>query len=346
MKSKCCNFDTIPPEKDEDNNSNWRAQSCYICKKCGKACEIMENYLDIQFQYYPSDIRITKPLGDVSLYEYLKAIKQPKPHILETFKEIERVSLIGDLKTKAELKAKLPYFTPCIYSNGEGRSYHHIKSWTGLMIVDIDGLDVEFAKEFKEYLFNTYPFFIAVFLSASKKGIKGVVKIPICNSTDEFKAYFYGLMVEFQHYLGIDFTSKNCSLANYLTYDTELLYRLDATTWDKRGIQLDEFQVYEGEIETVVNPSEEDIYEIKRIIKGIFSKITDSGHIFVRNGSLVGGGYISAGYIEYNDMKDFLLDLIDNTEYLQKSLKTYKTTCLDMLRRGMMSPIYLRKDEK
>lgn len=304
------------------------------------------SYLETKFQYYPNDIRITKPLGEVTLYDYLKAIKNPRPEMLSIFEEIEKISLLGDLKKKAELKAKLFYFTPCIYSDGEGRSYSNIESWTELMIVDIDGLDVEFAKEFKQYLFETYPFFIAVFLSASKKGIKGIVKIPKCHSTDEFKSYFYGLMVEFQYYKGIDFTSKNSALANYLTYDTQLLYRLDATTWEGRGLQIDEFKPYEGEIEIVEAPSEEDVEEIKKIISYIFAKIYDSGHIFVRNASLIAGGYISAGYTEYDVMKDFLFDLIDSTPYLQKSPKTYKTTCLDMLRRGMMSPIYLRKDEK
>ena len=32
------------------------------------------SYLDTKFQYYPSDIRIVKPLGDITLYDYLYKI--------------------------------------------------------------------------------------------------------------------------------------------------------------------------------------------------------------------------------------------------------------------------------
>ena len=32
------------------------------------------SYLDTKFQYYPSDIRVVKPLGDITLYDYLYKI--------------------------------------------------------------------------------------------------------------------------------------------------------------------------------------------------------------------------------------------------------------------------------
>lgn len=306
----------------------------------------VKDYLQTKFQYYPSDITFTRPQGEITLFDYLKAIKCPRPEIVEIFKEIEKASLAGDKKLKAELKAKLFYFTPAIFSNGKGRKYSDIVSWTGLMIVDIDGLEPEFAVEFKQFLFDNYPFFVAVFLSASKKGVKGIVRIPICYSTDEFKSYFYGLMEEFQLFRGIDFTSKNCALANYLTYDYDLLYRLDASIWDKKGIQVDEFKAYEGEIELIENPSEEDIEEVKSILTRMFAKIDDAGHIIVRSASLLGGGYVASNYIPYDEMKDFLFDLIEDTPYLHKSLTTYKKTCLEMLNRGTLAPVYLKKDER
>lgn len=42
IRSKCCNFKVIPPASEEEiekAGSMWRAWACYICKKCGKACE-------------------------------------------------------------------------------------------------------------------------------------------------------------------------------------------------------------------------------------------------------------------------------------------------------------------
>lgn len=305
------------------------------------------SYLDTKFQYYPSNIKTVEPLGEISLYNYLYKIKNPTKETVEIFKQIEEASSAGDLKLKAELKAKTYYFTPCIYSDGLGRSYSNIKYWTGLMIIDVDGLTPEYAVEFKEYLFKTYKFFISVFLSASKRGVKGIVKIPICQSTDEFKSYFYGLMDKFQEYRGIDFSSKNCILANYLTYDKDLLYRLDAEEWNGKGIQIDEFKIFDGEIEPLENISDEDVEQVKFILKRMFLKIFDSGHLIVRSASLLAGGFCSAGYVNIDEMREYLFDLIDDTEYLQKSPKTYKTTCVQMLNKGYQSPVYLNtKDEE
>jgi len=303
------------------------------------------SYLDIEFSYFPANIESKKPLGKVRLYDYLKAIKNPQPHIVELFKEIEKASLAKDKKLKDELKSKLYYFLPCVELDGEGRSYENVVGFSGLMIVDLDNLEVEFAKEIKEYLFYNYSFVIASFLSASKKGVKLIIKIPKVQSVNQFKSLFYGLMSEWQFYKGMDFTPKNSVLANYLTYDTELLYRLDATEWTKEGIQLDEFQVYEGEIEPLEEVDEADVEKIKLILKRMFLNIVDAGHQTVRTCGLLGGGWIAYGYMSYDEMKDYLFELIESTPYLQSKLKTYKTTCIQMLNKGMLAPIKVREDE-
>ena len=64
------------------------------------------SYLQTKFQYYPSDIRIVKPLGEITLYDYLYTIKNPTEQTVNLFKQIEEASAVGDLKLKAELKAK------------------------------------------------------------------------------------------------------------------------------------------------------------------------------------------------------------------------------------------------
>lgn len=304
------------------------------------------SYLETKFYYFPANIETKKPLGKVKLFDYLKAIKQPQPHIVELFKQIEQASLEKNKKLKDELKSKLYYFLPCVELDGLGRSYENVTGFTGLMIVDMDNLEPKFAKELKEYLFYTYPFVIASFLSASKKGVKILIRIPKVYSINQFKALFYGLMSEWQYYKGMDFTPKNAVLANYLTYDTELLYRLDATEWIKEGIQLDEFQEFTGEIEPLEEVDEKDLEKIKLILKRMFGNITDAGHQTVRSASLVGGGWIAYGYMSYDEMKDYLFELIEDTPYLQSKLKTYKTTCLQMLSKGMTSPLKLKEDEE
>ena len=306
----------------------------------------MENYLDIEFSYFPANIESKKPIGKVSLYNYLKAIKNPQPHIVEVFKAIEKASLEKNKELKDQLKAKLFYFLPCVELDGEGRSYTNVVGFSGLMIVDLDNLEVEFAKEIKEYLFYTYPFVIASFLSASKKGVKLLINVPKAKSIEEFKALFYGLMSQWQFYKGMDFTPKNAVLANYLTYDKELLYRLDATQWDKKGIQLDEFKVFEGDFEPLEEVDEKDVKKIKQILTSMFANISDAGHQTVRSASLIGGGWVAYGYMSHEEMEEFLFELIESTPYLQSKLKTYKATCVQMLNRGALAPIKIREDEE
>lgn len=303
------------------------------------------SYLNTEFYYFPANIESKKPLGKVKLFDYLKAIKQPKKEIVELFKKIEEASLVGNKQLKDELKSKLYYFLPCVELDGQGRSYENVTGFSGLMIADMDNLTPEFAVELKKHLFETYPFVIASFLSASKKGVKVLINIPKVNSINEFKSLFYGLMSEWQYYKGMDFTPKNAVLANYLTYDTDLLYRLDATQWTGKGIQLDEFKEFTGEIKPLEDVSEEDVLKIKLILKRMFASITDAGHYTVRSASLVAGGWVAYGYMDYDEMKDYLFELIEDTPYLQTKLKNYKTTCVQMLAKGATSPIKLKEDE-
>ena len=306
----------------------------------------MSDYLNTEFYYFPANIESKRPLGKVKLFDYLKAIKHPKKEIVELFKKIEEASLAGDKKLKDELKSKIYYFLPCVELDGEGRSYENVTGFTGLMIADMDNLTPEFAVELKKHLFETYPFVIASFLSASKKGVKVLINIPKVSSINEFKALFYGLMSEWQYYKGMDFTPKNAVLANYLTYDTDLLYRLNATEWTGKGVQLDEFKELTGDIEPLEDVSEEDVLKIKLILKRMFASITDAGHYTVRSASLVAGGWVAYGYMDYDEMKDYLFELIEDTPYLQTKLKTYKTTCIQMLAKGATSPIKLKEDEQ
>jgi len=282
------------------------------------------SYLNtIKFQFYPNNIKIVKPLGEITLGEFLKSIKHPKPRFMQLFKDIEEARRVGDLKRKAELKQGLFYTTPAIYSDGKGRSYENIVAYNGVACVDVDGLEPEYAREFQKYLFDSYPFFIATYLSPSRKGVRGLVRIPVVETVEEYKQFYYGLLSVLQDYKGIDYCLKNPALPQYWTYDTEMLYRLDATIFDRKGIQLDEFKISDTEIEPLSNPSEEDREGIKLLLKRMISKvdIEQTGHILVRSAGLMGGAYYGQGYFTFDEMKDYLFELIDNSDYLQKGVR-------------------------
>jgi len=139
----------------------------------------------ILFQYYGSDIRNTSPLGCVSLDYWIESMKNPKPEFKDIFEKIQIASLSNNKAEKDELKRHLYFFTPAVLVNDK-RRYRDINRFTGLLTVDFDGLETDYAKEFKEALFKEYKYIICCWLSASKKGVRALIKIPISKNVNEF----------------------------------------------------------------------------------------------------------------------------------------------------------------
>lgn len=302
-------------------------------------------YLDeVKFQYYPNSVYETVPLGFCSLRDMLTAIKSPKEHILKIFKEIEQATKSGDKKQKDKLKSQLFYMNPCCVMDGRGRKYENIERFTGVLLVDVDNLEEDVAKALKTYLFNTYDFVIASYLSVSKRGVKVLVRIPIANDVNDFKSYFYGLMSSWQYIKNMDYSPQNASLPAYMTYDTEILINENPSIFNRRGIKVDEFKQYVGE-KIEVEATEEDREKINRILTSMISKITDSGHYILRSTALCGWGYCGAGYFSEDEMEDILFNLVDDNEYLNQKSKAYKKTIVDMRAIGMSAPLILDDNE-
>ena len=300
----------------------------------------MEDYNKIKFQFYPSNVHVPTPLGEVTLQQFIKANKNPKGEIVSLFKQIEEATKKGDLELKGKLKEKLFYFTPCVVTDGLGRCYSNIKSFTSFAVLDFDKLPD--APAFKQFLFDNLKCVVAAYLSPSKKGCKFIVRIPKCQTIDEFKSYFYGLGFYMEKYEGFDPSTQNCILPLYLSIDPDLLYREDAEVWDIKGEKLDEFKVFEGEIEVLEDVSETDRKKVKSIIRRSMEKIVDSAHYIVRSTSLSGGGYVASGYYTQEEMEQMIFEMIENNEYCKKNLRGYKQTAKEMIVKGMKSPLYLK----
>lgn len=304
------------------------------------------SYLDTPLQYYENDIRKTKPIGICTLGQLLNSIANPKPDTLAVFNQISQASSEGNKKLKDELKSKLWYFTPCIYSKGNNRTYDDISHWTEIIVLDFDNLEHELAVELRDWLFENYSCVIASMLSSSRKGVKCFIRIPKVSSVEEFKLYFYGIASEMQYVKGFDYTGQNSALAFYLTYDYDIKIREDATEWTQTGYKIDEFKQWEGgEIIPVLDVTEEDREEIKKQLVCMYANITDNGHIPNRSASLLLGGYVGSSYFTFEEAVNILDDLIDATPYLQYKPKTYKTTARQMLHIGSKSPLYLQRHE-
>lgn len=289
----------------------------------------------INFNYYEADIKKSIPLGVVSLDYVLNAIKNPKKDIKYIFEQIREAEQNKDMAKKAELKTKLYSFTPCVFIKQGSRKYANIDHFTGLMMLDFDHLpNIEYANEFKRYLFDNYDFIISCWLSASRHGVRAVVKIPICSSVNEFKDYFNGIAQILKSYKGFDMAPKNCILPLFISYDSDILIRENSTIWNKKHIIIEHPIIKQY----IINDKTK---SIEKIIQKKLNEITDSGHMILRATSYLLGGYISAGYIDEGYSIYMINKMIDEHHYLSQKASVYKQTAKTMIKKGQTQPIYL-----
>jgi hypothetical protein len=294
----------------------------------------------VKFQFYPAYVNSKKPIGEVTLFEFLKANQDPDDKIKTVFAQIAQAEANGDAEQKAYLKQSfLYYFTPCVWTDGQGRGYANILSFTGLLVLDFD--HIEHASEFKYYLFSAYDCIVAGWLSPSKKGCKFLVKIPVVSDVDEFKSYFYGIGVEMEKYKGFDGTGQNAILPLFLSYDPDLLYRDNASVWTKRGKMLNAFVASTVAL-VPVEVGQGDKARVQNIIIRLFDAIVDNGHPQVRSAGVTLGGYVASGYIDQHEAENFIFTLIQNNSYLRKGIKGYQNTAKTAILTGMLSQLTLK----
>jgi len=294
----------------------------------------------VKFQFYPAYVNSKAPIGEVTLLEFLKANQDPSDKIKRVFRLIAICEKYGNLKRKATLKQNnLFYFTPCVWTDGQGRGYANILSFTGLLVLDFD--HIEHANEFKYWMFEHYNCIVAGWLSPSKKGCKFLVKIPVVSNTDEFKEYFFGIGIEMEKYKGFDGTGQNSVLPLFLSYDPDLIYRDNAETWTKRGKMINAFVASTVPI-VPVEIGQGDKARVQNIIIRLFEAIVDNGHPQVRSAGVTLGGYVASGYIEQIEAEQFIFTLIQNNSYLRKGIKGYQNTAKTAILTGMLSQLTLK----
>ena len=234
-----------------------------------------------------------------------------------------------------ELKAKLKqnnlyYFTPCVHLD-YGRKYSNVIDFTGLLVLDFD--HVHNAEELKQHLFDEYSYIVSAWLSPSKMGVKAFVRIPIVNSVDTFKEYFYAITEIMECYDGFDTCNKNAVLPLFQSYDSNLLYRANATVFIER--KKDELAYnFTPKPITFVETTDKDKTSVYNILKAGIEKITTNGHPQMRSTSLAAGGYVASGYLSFHEAEQFIYSLIENNEYLRKGIKGYKGTATWAINQG------------
>jgi hypothetical protein len=300
---------------------------------------------NISFYYYPANVKITKPLGKITLEQFVQSNRNPREEIQELFKKIQ----VADEKEKQELKQKLYYFTPCVQTNGLGRSYSDITAFNGLLCLEFDKIP-DFAVQLRDWIFDNFEECICAYISPSGKGTKTLWKIPIVKDVDSFKEYFYGIAERFSKIKGFDGSSQNPILPLYLSWDKDLKYRPyeEAKTWTVRGGKINEFKVFEGGIEeSVEGGTEEELERIFRAIDQTFDKIEreQTAHFFLRNLALWCGGICGYGYLNTEEVIDYICDKIKESSYCIKNETGYCNTIRDFVVKGTRAPLKLEDDD-
>lgn len=289
----------------------------------------------MNFQYYANDAQKPSPLGFITLERFLNAIRSPKSETKLLLEQIADASKKGDIALKSELKKGLYAFTPCVHVK-ERRKYSDITRFTGLTVLDFDKID--YAKEFKQFLFDTYSSIIAVWLSPSGKGVKALVSIPIVDTIEEYKSYFYGLASEMQKYKGFDSTTQNAVLLLFIGYDKDILIREKPTVWRIKGIKKNEFSKSEV-ISVDITPTDKQGEWVVNWITQKVQSINDNAHPTIRDCCVSLGGYVASGYLGYYDALNLVKSLIANNSYMQKGISGYQKTAEQSINIGLQKPI-------
>lgn len=315
---------------------NKVSENCTQIKRIGLEDPIGK----ITFQAYRAPITNTRPKADISFHDFLSLTQEATAKLREVFFQIAVAEAAGDMERKAMLKQdNLHFFSPCVYVDPT-RSYKNINHFTGLLVLDWDHID--HAHEFKQFVFETYRCVAAIWLSPSRKGVKAIIRIPVVSSVEEFKKYFWGLAAEMDQYSGFDTSSQNCVLPLFQSFDPDLLDRNDPETWTIRGTNPKEL------LQPSVPPPTPNVNATGRqkaivlsTINTGFNRISAPGHPALRSLCLAIGGYVAAGYIDYQQAMELIKWRISTHHYLKKGISGYQNTAKWAVNQGMKSPLYL-----
>lgn len=288
------------------------------------------------FEIYTGGIKSSKPHGVVDLNWLRDHVVTPDKSTRDTFTRIQIAELMQEWENKKILKEALNFITPCVRVKGY-RRYSNIQSFTGMAQLDFDHLPFS-AGEFRDILFKEHKFISMAWISASGRGVKALARVPIVNKVEDFKSYYWALHDIVSNYVGYDMAPQNAVLPLFLSPDPDAKFRPDAKpilvkstspsatlTHIKLQYKVD-FSKFEQF--TLIQQS------VRRIIE-----IEDNGHPQVRAAAFTLGGYVGAGFVDYDMALSALTDAILENDYLAKGTDGYVKTAKQMLIAGMSQPL-------
>mgnify|MGYP003644648210 CR=1 FL=1 len=181
----------------------------------------------------------------ISVFRDLYTPKET-PFIVPLWKSLERIRVgkskdtidyanqADDKETYDKRKSKLP----CVVFGGQfkERAKKGLIEHSGLMVIDFDEMKTkkELNRMFNEVKQNKH--LVTLFISPSRKGFKGVVKIPKCNAL-EHEMYFKAFAKKFDYDY---FDNSNCNVDRvcYESYDPNIYINYDAEIFDPELVDI------------------------------------------------------------------------------------------------------------
>ena len=264
--------------------------------------------------YFIGGITTVVPTGHIDLNRMLQSIRSPTDDLVTLIARIRHASQIGDKVKKQELKAKLPYFTPAV--NCTYRNYKSITKFNGIAVLDFDKLESnEVAKLLKQDLFHRYDQIISAWLSASGTGVRALFKVPICHSVNEYKEYYLSFSDLMQTYVGYDNACVNPIQPLYYSFDTDILVRDNATTWNTKKYRKPQRPG------TYFHRHDRDDDLFIRYVKDRILNIQEDGHPRLFSIVKYSQNFIDAGYVTRDRAVEIITATMGKNPYLDRPHK-------------------------
>jgi KaiC/GvpD/RAD55 family RecA-like ATPase len=166
----------------------------------------------------------TQPSENMPLLQALTQIHNNSHYHLT--KECARLYALGDKEGYAEVKRKLPAFTPSGVFD-PARKDDNLKTYSHFVILDIDKLQPEQVIPLKEQI-QHIPLTFCVFISPSRCGLKVLVRVS--SGPEMHQQAFNQLQKIYQNKLGveIDPSGKNISRLCFFSGDSSIYIKEDA----------------------------------------------------------------------------------------------------------------------
>lgn len=223
-----------------------------------------------------------------------------------------------------------------------GRKYEDIKEFTGLMFVDADKCTDHVTVK---NLFKRIRYTRATWYSSSGKNVHALIKIPVCNSVDEYKRRFHSFLDEVKPYFEdlatIDPITKNPTQLAFESYDPNIYVETFPDIYE--GIQPKRIITHTAAPVYTEPTNSRELWTIKWVNENI-TVIQNPGYSQLLPLAKTLGGYASGGYIGVDTARTLLENAVLSNSYFQSSessgsIETYISGAIGAFEKGLGEPL-------